>query len=105
MTGPMRTIDRTFPGKIPIYRPTAESEEWLESDMMPSNKGFILDWATFAGPTSFTPGWGEWRGYVGGAGLEGQIDAAVAGDASVEEALSATATTANEVLGRYYGGE
>ena len=105
MTGAQRTIDRTFPGKIPIYRPTAESEEWLESDLMPANKGFLLDWATYAGPTSFTPGWGEWRGYVDGAGLEGQIDAAVAGDITVADALNAVAETANSVLGRYYGGE
>jgi ABC-type glycerol-3-phosphate transport system substrate-binding protein len=103
MTGPLRTIERTFPGKIPIYRPTAESEEWLELDQLPANKSFLLDWATFAGPTSFTPGWGQWRGYVDGAGLEGQIDAAVSGDITVEEALAATAATADDVLGRYYG--
>ena len=105
MTGPLRTIDLSFPGKVPIYRPTAESEEFLEADLMPANKGFILDWGSFAGPTSFTPGWGEWRGYVGGAGLEGQIDAAFAGDLTVEEALAATAETANEVLGRFYSDE
>ena len=103
MTGPLRTVDLTFPGKIPVYRPTAESEEWLEADLLPANKGFLLDWAVFTGPTSFTPGWGEWRGYVDGAGLEGQIDAAVAGDVTVEEALAATAETANAVLDRFYG--
>ena len=105
MTGPQRTVERTFPGKIPIYSPTANSDEWLEIGLMPENKGFLLDWARYTGPTSFTPGWGEWRGYVGGAGLEGQIDAAAAGDISLEEALAATAETANEVLGRFYGGE
>lgn len=105
MTGPLRTIERTFPGKIPIYRPTAEADEWLELDLAPPNKGFLLDWATNAGPTSFTPGWGEWRGYVDGAGLEGHIDAAVAGDETVEEALAATAETADAVLGRFYGDE
>lgn len=105
MTGPLRTVDLTFPGKIPVYRPTAESEAWLELDMMPANKSFLLDWAVYTGPTSFTPGWGEWRGYVDGAGLEGQIDAAVAGDITVEEALAAAGETADAVLGRFYGEE
>ena len=102
MTGPLRTVERTFPGKVPIYRLTAESEEWLETDQMPENKGFLLEWGQFAGPTSFTPGWGEWRGYVGGAGLEGQLDAVFAGDVSLEQALEATRETANEVLARFY---
>lgn len=105
MTGPARTVELTFPGKVPIYRPTAESEAWLELDQMPVNKAFILEWANYAGPTSFTPGWGEWRGYVGGAGLEGQIDAAISGQITVEEALAATAETAAGVLSRFYGDE
>lgn len=105
MTGPQRTVERTFPGKIPIYKPTANSETWLEEDQMPPNKAFLLEWADYAGPTSFTPGWGEWRGYVGGAGLEGQIDAVLEGEITLEEALEATAQTASEVLSRFYGDE
>lgn len=105
MTGPLRTVELTFPGKIPVYRPTAEAEEWLELDQLPANKSFLLDWANYTGPTSFTPGWGEWRGYVDGAGLEGQIDAAVSGNITVEEALAAAGETANAVLGRFYGEE
>ncbi len=105
MTGPLRTVDLTFPGKIPVYRPTAEADEWLELDLLPANKGFLLDWAVYTGPTSFTPGWGEWRGYVDGAGLEGQIDAAVSGNVTVEEALAAAGETANAVLDRFYGEE
>lgn len=105
MTGELRTVDLTFPGKIPVYRPTAESEEWLELDLLPANKAFLLDWAVYTGPTSFTPGWGEWRGYVDGAGLEGLIDAAAAGDMTVEEALAAAGETANAVLGRFYSDE
>jgi len=102
MTGPLRTVERTFPGKIPIYRPTAESEEWLELDQMPPNKGFLLQWATFTGPTSFTPGWGEWRGYTDGAGLQGQLDAVFNGEVSLEEALDAVTEFANGVLERFY---
>jgi multiple sugar transport system substrate-binding protein len=62
MTGPARTIDLTFGGKIPIYKPVALSEEFLEQDQQPDNKGLLLEWADNTGPTTFTPGWGEWRG-------------------------------------------
>ncbi len=102
MTGPNRTVELTFPGKIPIYRPTAESEDWLELDQMPPNKGFLLEWARFTGPTSFTPGWGEWRGYVGGSGLEAYLNEVFNGNMELDEALSAAAEQANSVLERFY---
>ena len=89
--------------KIPIYRATALSDEWLMPDQTPPSRNVILEWAENVGPTSFTPGWGEWRGYVGGAGLQGQLDEAFNGNQSVEEAINATSEVANEVLGRYYG--
>lgn len=103
MTGELRTVDLAFSGKLPIYAPTADDEAWLELDQMPPNKSFLLNWGQYTGPTSFTPGWGEWRGYVDGAGLEGQIDAAVAGEVSLEDALAAVTETANAVLDRFYG--
>jgi multiple sugar transport system substrate-binding protein len=102
MTGPLRTVELTFPGKIPIYRPTAESDEWLEVGLMPENKGFLLEWAQYAGPTSFTPGWGEWRGYVSGAELEGQLNALFAGETDLDTAMALVTETANAVLARYY---
>ncbi|MBN2471537.1 MAG: sugar ABC transporter substrate-binding protein [Anaerolineae bacterium] len=105
MTGPLRTVEMTFPGKIPIYRPTAESDTWLELDQMPPNKAFLLDWATFTGPTSFTPGWGEWRGYTDGAGLEGQLNAVFNGEKSLDDALAEVTEFANGVLERYYPAE
>ena len=102
MTGPLRTVDMSFPGKIPIYRPTAESDAWLEVDLLPENKSFLLDWATFTGPTSFTPGWGEWRGYTDGAGLEGQLNAVFNGEKTLDDALADVTEFANGVLERYY---
>jgi multiple sugar transport system substrate-binding protein len=102
LTGPNRTVDLVEDGKIPVYRPTATSEAWLEEDMLPPNKGFLLEWAENIGPTSFTPGWGEWRGYVGGAGLQGQLTEAFNGNLSVSEAISAAEDTANSVLNRFY---
>ena len=90
-------------GGIPIYRDTAFSDEWLKPDQSPPDRTFLLEWADNVGPTTFTPGWGEWRGYVGGAGLQGQLDEAFNGNQSVSDAVDAATEVANEVLGRYYG--
>lgn len=102
MTGPERTIDLTFGGKIPIYQPVALSDQFLEADQQPPNKGFLLEWAENTGPTSFTPGWGEWRGYTDGAGLEGQLDAVFNGDTDLDTALQNATEHANGVLQRFY---
>jgi multiple sugar transport system substrate-binding protein len=102
MTGPARTIDLTFGGKIPIYKPVALSEEFLEADQQPPNKDFLLDWANNTGPTTFTPGWGEWRGYTDGAGLQGQLDDVFNGVTDLDTALENVTEHANSVLERYY---
>lgn len=102
ITGPLRTLDLTDEGKIAIYRPVSEDEAWLEPDLMPVNKDFLLEWAQNVGPNSFTPGWGEWRGYVGGAGLEGQITEVLNGNLTLEQALDDVTGFANSVLQRFY---
>ena len=102
MTGPARTIDLTFGGKIPIYEPVALSEEFLEADQQPPNKDFLLEWANNTGPTTFTPGWGEWRGYTDGAGLQGQLDDVFNGVTDLNTALENVTGYANGVLERYY---
>jgi multiple sugar transport system substrate-binding protein len=103
LTGPNRTVDLVQAGKIPVYRSVAMSDEWLELDQLPANKAFLLEWADNIGPTSFTPGWGEWRGYTGGAGLQGTLDEAFNGNMTIEEAVAAAGEVASEVLDRYYG--
>lgn len=102
ITGPLRTLDLTDDGKIAIYQPISQDEAWLEPDLMPANKGFILDWAQHIGPNSFTPGWGEWRGYVGGAGLEGQITEILNGNLDFEQAMEDVTAFSNSVLQRFY---
>ncbi len=102
MTGPDRTIDLTFGGKIPIYKPVALDPAFLEADQQPDNKGFLLDWANNTGPTTFTPGWGEWRGYTDGAGLEGQLNDVFNGVSDLDTALGKATEHANTVLERYY---
>ena len=102
MTGPERTIDLTFSGKIPIYTPVAQSEEFLEKDQQPDNMEVLLEWANYTGPTTFTPGWGEWRGYTDGAGLEGQIGEVLNGESDLDTAVSNITEHANSVLERFY---
>ena len=90
-------------GKLPIFRETATSDAWLKPEETAPNRAVLVEWAENVGPTTFTPGWGEWRGYVGGAGLQGQLDEAFNGNQTIEEAIEATSQVAEEVLGRYYG--
>ena len=103
LTGANRTPDLVEDGKIPVYRATAMSEAWLQLDQLPTNKAFLLDWAEHIGPTSFTPGWGEWRGYVSGSGLQGQLDEAFNGNVTLEQALTTAGEVANQVIDRFYG--
>ena len=73
--------------------------------MQPDNKDFLLEWAEYTGPTTFTPGWGEWRGYTDGAGLEGQLNDAFNGVTDLDTALENVTEYANGVLERYYPAE
>ncbi|MEM8923364.1 MAG: sugar ABC transporter substrate-binding protein [Actinomycetota bacterium] len=100
MTGPDRTNDLISPGGIPVYKPLAEDPVFLEPDQLPANKDFLIEWAGYTGPTSFTPSWGEWRGYVDGAGFEGQMDLVFNGEADLDDALDEAVEFANEVLNR-----
>lgn len=102
LAGPERSIARSGTSSIPVWSATANSDAWLEADKQPANKAFLLEWAQAVGPNSFTPGWGEWRGYVDGAGLQGQLDEAFNGNQTVEEAVEAATETANNVLDRFY---
>ncbi|MEL6149809.1 MAG: sugar ABC transporter substrate-binding protein [Chloroflexota bacterium] len=103
LSGENRVMDPAHLSFIPSYRLLSETDEWLQADQQPENKALLLEWAESVGPTTFTPGWGEWRGYVGGAGLQGQLDEIFNGNADVEGALAAATETANEVLARFYG--
>lgn len=101
ITGPLRTGDLIAQG-TPIYRETANSPEYLESDVLVGRGETLLEWASNPNRTSFTAGWGEWRGYIDGAGLEGQLDEAFNGNISMTEALANVEPVANTVLDRFY---
>lgn len=102
LTGPGRPASSFMGGKVPILKATAMSEEFLEKDKQPANKGFLLEWGENLGPNSFTPGWGEWRGYTGGAGLNAWLDQAYNGEVDLATAIEEATKSANEVLTRFY---
>lgn len=104
ITGPLRTGDLIAQG-TPVYRATANSPEYLNSDALIGRGETLLAWASNPNRTSFSAGWGEWRGYIDGAGLEGQLTEAFNGNLSITEALTNVAGVADAVLERYYAGE
>ena len=59
------------------------------------------------GRTTFTIGWGEWRGYAatGGAGMNGELDKVTNGEQTMDEAIEKFTKYGNEVLARYYPNE
>ncbi len=97
-----RPLDSYMAGKVPIYQPLAETEEWLQPDKSPGNLEIILELGEMETRNTFTQGWGEWRGYVEGAGMEGELNRVANGDQTLEEAIERFTEHSNDVLSRYY---
>lgn len=104
LTGEERPASLYLGGTVPFYRATAESEEWLERDQQPANKGVILELGSMPSRTSFTPSWGDWRGYAAaeGSGMNGELDQVFNGEQSIEEAIEGFVEYGNGVLSRVY---
>ncbi len=104
LIGKNRPLESYMAGKVPIYKALANSDEWLEKDKKPQEMEVILELGELMGRTSFTIGWGEWRGYAdtGGAGMNGVLDNVTNGEMTVEEAIDTFTKYGNEVLSRYY---
>ncbi len=104
LSGPGLTLDMYMAGKIPSYRPLAESEAFLEKGKQPAEKGILLQLGKGEMINSFTKGWSEWRGYgaAEGLGLNGALDAVMNGDMTFQEAMQKVMSYANKVLSRYY---
>ncbi|WP_019640156.1 ABC transporter substrate-binding protein [Paenibacillus fonticola] len=100
MTGESRGVEHYQGGKVPIYKPVALSEEWLEADMQPANKDFILEQGNYVGRNSYTIAWSEWRGYgaAEGSGLNGELDQVLDGIKSLDDAIASVTKYANETL-------
>ncbi len=76
-------VDAYYHGarRIPIYRPLAGSEEWLETGMTPNKRIFIESVGT-GQPLEFRPKWGDWHAARGST-----LRPAWLGQISVEEGL------------------
>jgi len=104
LIGENRPVDSYMAGKVPILKSLAESDEWLETGKQPEEMEVVLELGDLMGRTSFTIGWGEWRGYAdtGGSGMNGVLDSVTNGEMTVEEAVEAFTEHGNTVLERYY---
>ncbi len=104
MSGPGLTMNMYMAGKIPSYKPLADSAAFLEKGKQPSEKGILLQLGKDEMVNSFTKGWSEWRGYgaAEGLGLNGALDAVMNGEMSFQEAMQKVTSYANRVLSRYY---
>jgi multiple sugar transport system substrate-binding protein len=104
LIGKNRPIESYMAGKVPILKSLAESDEWLETEKEPEEMEIILELGELMGRTSFTIGWGEWRGYAdtGGSGMNGVLDSVTNGEMTVDEAIEAFTEHGNTVLERYY---
>ncbi|MEX2542148.1 MAG: sugar ABC transporter substrate-binding protein [Trueperaceae bacterium] len=104
LTGPERPASLYLGGTVPFYRATAESEEWLERDNQPANKEVILELGGLPSRTSFTPSWGDWRGYAAaeGSGMNGELDQVFNGEQDIDAAIDGFVEYGNQVLSRVY---
>ena len=102
MTGPARTPELQSIGQLPVYLPTAQDPD-LAARTLPASQDFLVEWAGLTGPTTHSPGWGEWRGYTDGSGLQGQLDLVFNGEKSLQDALADAGEFANAVLDREWG--
>ena len=74
--------------KVPLYRPLAESDAWLEKDKSPDKSVYVRS-MEYGHPMDFRPNWGEWS-----AAREAELERAFLGEIPVREALR----NANEVV-------
>ncbi len=100
MTGSGNKVENFGGGKVPAYRPIAESDAWLERDKFPKNKEVILEIGLGQTTTSFTPNWSKWRGYAAsaGGGMNGELDEVLNGRKSLQDAVDAFVEYGNSVL-------
>lgn len=104
VSGEGLSLDMYLAGKIPSYRSLTESEEFLEKGMQPYNKEVLIDQAGETMRTSFTLGWGEWRGYGAAEtlGFNGVVDGIIDGEFSFKVGMEKANKNVNTVLERYY---
>ncbi len=105
ITGKGISLDMYLAGKIPSYKKLVEGGASEEPGKQPKEKGLLLKIAGKKMSTSFTKGWGEWRGYGSSEtlGFNGAMDKLLNEEgASYDEVMSEITKNANRVLKRHY---
>src|SRR5690554_848498 len=98
-------LDAYMAGKIPSAKKLATDPLFSDPNQQPgSDMDMLIEQAAGPMTTSYSMGWGEWRGYGGSEalGLNGTIDAIINGQMSFDEAMKKGTEGINSVLARYY---
>jgi multiple sugar transport system substrate-binding protein len=96
MSGPGRPLDSILGGKIPIWKPNATSEVFLERDKLPANKELILKSVEMLGTKlTMPPGFDEWRRII-----EGGFEQVVLGEGEFDQVMDEVQEKVDKVLAR-----
>ncbi len=96
MTGKDRPVDSILGGKVPIWKETAQSDTWLEKDMIPANKGLVLDSVDLIGPkVTMSPGWNEASGKI-----QSDFDKIILGEGDFDQVMNELKVSVEKILAR-----
>ena len=99
------SLDFYMAGKIPSCKALLNDPKFVDLDKLPGAEMEILkDIASGEMVSSYTMGWGEWRGYGGAEslGFQGAYNAYLNGEMTFDEAITYIRNQADKVLARYY---
>lgn len=83
-------------GSVPINKTIAESDAWLKSVEKPQNYRVLVDQEPYVVGADFGPSWIEWRGEA----MSRELEQALFGTRSVEDAATAACTAIDDILAR-----
>jgi multiple sugar transport system substrate-binding protein len=104
ISGEGMSLDMFMAGKIPTYKPLAESPAFSDPSKQPAEMNVLSTQASQTMKTSYTMGWSEWRGYgaAESMGFNSVIDAIINGTMTYNDGMAQATKSINTVLSRYY---
>jgi multiple sugar transport system substrate-binding protein len=90
-----QTLENLGYSRIPVYKPMAMSDKWLQAGNTTYNKKAILDFVDQSSPLSFRGGWGEWN-----PAMVSELDQAFLGKKTVQQASDAAKKAIDAILAR-----
>ena len=95
--GPARPVESFGSGVVPMYKATAQSEEWLEAGQDPANKKVLLESEPYImGAEFISNNWTEWRITA----MNSDLTPAFLGASSVEDAVKTATENINAILAK-----